>query len=154
MAAFRSSKNGFVITVKMTANSGADRLTAADVLRRYNDEDFPSFCGMQLESVNQVGNFGERPLHVAAARANMEEIVALVEAGADVNAPGDLANTALHEVVGQGQTEAIKFLLESGASISAENEFGQTPLDIARLKGRDDVVKLLQEGPGQANPRQ
>ena len=121
-----------------------DRLTAAEVLRRYKDEDLPAFCEITLEDVNQVGNFGERPLHVASVRGNIEEIGALIHAGADVNAPGELGNTPLHEAVGQEHITAIKFLLDHGASVTTTNEFGQTPLDIARLKGRYDIVKLME----------
>src|SRR5260370_39152027 len=119
------------------------RLTAAEVLRRYKDEDLPAFCEIALKDVNQIGNFGERPLHVASVRGNMEEIAALIDAGADVNAPGDLGNTPLHEAVGQGHITAIKFLLDNGASVDVRNELGETPLEIARLKGRDDILKLM-----------
>ncbi len=69
------------------------RLSAADVLRRYKEEDLPAFAEVQLEDVNQIGIFGERPLDVACGRGVMEEVTALVEAGADVNAPGELGNT-------------------------------------------------------------
>lgn len=86
----------------MPANSNSKRLTAAEVLRRYKDKDLPAFCEITLEDVNQVGNFGERRLHVASSRGNMEEVAALVEAGAETNAPGDLGNTPLHEAVSQG----------------------------------------------------
>jgi hypothetical protein len=43
---------------KPTELSG--QLTAADVLRRYKEEDLPAFCEIHLEDVNQVGNFGDR----------------------------------------------------------------------------------------------
>lgn len=131
-------------TVKMPANNNSDRLKAEDVLRRYKDEELPAFCEIPLEDVNQVGNFGERPLHVASARGNMEEIAALVEAGAEVNAAGDLGNTPLHEAVGQGHVKAIQFLLDHGASPNVGNEFGETPIDKARLAQRNDIVDLLQ----------
>ena len=127
----------------MTVNRDPKNLTAADVLRRYKDEELPAFVGIPLEDVNQVGNFEDRPLHVASVRGNMEEIEALVAAGADVNAPGELANTPLHEAVSQGHLHAVKFLLDNGASPSVKNEFEQTPLDIARAKGRRDIVGLL-----------
>jgi uncharacterized protein len=127
----------------VTINRDPKNLTAAEVLRRYKHEELPAFIGIPLENVNQVGNFGDRPLHVASVRGNMEEIGALVAAGADVNAPGDLANTPLHEAVGQGHLHAIRFLLDNGASRSVKNEFGETPLDIARAKGRRDIVDLL-----------
>jgi uncharacterized protein len=119
-------------------------LTAADVLRRYKDEDLPAFCEISLDDVNQVGNFGDRPLHVASVRGDLDEIAALVAAGADVNAPGDLSNTPLHEAVSQEHVPAVLFLLEHGASPNVKNEFGQTPLDIAREKGRRDIVDFLE----------
>lgn len=124
--------------------SNPKRLSAADVLRRYKDEDLPAFCGLDLKDVNQVGNFGERPLDVAASRGIVEEMAALVEEGADVNASGEFGNTPLHEAVGQGHVAAIEFLLEHGASLSARNEFGETPLDKARSASHEDILKLLQ----------
>ena len=128
----------------MAANNNSKRLTAGEVLRRYKDEDLPAFSEIALEDVNQVGNFGERPLHVASSRGNMEEIAALVEGGAEVNAPGDLGNTPLHEAVGQGHMKAVRYLLDHGASPDAQNEFGETPLDKARQANRHDIVEVLQ----------
>jgi uncharacterized protein len=119
-------------------------VTAADILRRYKDEDLPAFCGVELKDVNQVGNFGERPLHVASTRGIIEEIAALIEAGAEVNAPGELGNTPLHEAVGQGHVEAIRFLLDHGACPATENEDGLTPLDIAKLRNGFEAAALLE----------
>jgi len=62
--------------------------------------------------VNQAGNFGDRPIHVACIRGDLEEIGALVHEGADVNATGELGNTPLHEAVGQGHIGVVKALLE------------------------------------------
>src|ERR1700730_10325939 len=127
----------------MTAQKNrADRPTAAEVLRRYNEESLPEFCE-PLTDVNQVGTFGNRPLHIASHRGAMEDIVALVKGGADVNAIGDLGSTPLHEAVERGHVKAVEFLLERGASPNVKNEFGKTPGDVARDKGRDDIVRLL-----------
>src|SRR5690242_14396199 len=115
-------------------------LTAAEVLRRYKDEDLPAFSGIDLKDVDQVGLFGERPLHIAACRGITEEIEALIKAGAHVNAPGELGYTPLHEAVSQNHVEAIRILLEHGASVMAKNEDGKTPLDMART---GDVTLLL-----------
>jgi len=131
-------------TSKMTPNRDPENLKAADVLRRYKEEELQAFVEIPLEDVNQVGNFGDRPLHVASIRGNMDEIMALVAGGADVNAPGDLANTPLHEAVSQEHLPAIEFLLDNGASPHIKNEFGQTPLDMAREKGRSDLTELLE----------
>ena len=138
----RISKLGFEGTVP--ANNNSNHLTAHDVLRRYKEEDLPAFAEIALEDVNQVGNFGERPLHVAASRGNMDEVTALVEAGAEVNAPGDLGNTPLHEAVGQGHLATVQFLLDHGASVDVQNELGETPLDKARQGNRQDIARILQ----------
>ncbi|MGE5204521.1 MAG: ankyrin repeat domain-containing protein [Chlamydiota bacterium] len=130
------------------ASRNSRRLTAAEVLHRYKDEDLPAFSGISLQDVNPVGNFGERPLHVAWFRGNIEEIAALIEAGAEINAPSELGNTPLHEAVGQGHLQAIHFLLDLGASPDAKNDSGETPLDWERQANRDDIVKLLQNQSG------
>jgi uncharacterized protein len=119
------------------------RLTAAEVLRRYKDEDLPAFCGIELTDVNQVGLFGERPLDVAAVRGDLEEIYALLDGGADVNASGELGYTALHEATSQEHFDAVRVLLEAGARTDIRNEFGDTALDIASLRNRQSLVDLL-----------
>ena len=122
-------------------------MTAAEVLHRYKRDEMPEFVGVPLDDVNQIGNSGDRPLHIACVRGKMDEIAALVGAGAEVNAPGDMANTPLHECVGQGHLMAVQFLLDHGASPSAKNEWGASPIDVARLKGREDMVKILTQPP-------
>jgi uncharacterized protein len=127
----------------MNASNKSKRLTAEEVLRRYTEERLPSFVDISLLDVNQMGRFGERPLHIASSRGNVEEIAALVEGGADLDSAGDLGNTPLHEAVSQNHIEAVSYLLKHGASTKVKNEFGQTPLDLARSSERDDIVKIL-----------
>jgi ankyrin repeat protein len=120
-----------------------ERLTAAEVLQRYKDEDLPAFSGIVLTDVNQVGLFGERPLDVAAVRGNAEEVSALLEGGADVDAAGEHGYTALHEAVSQGHLPVVELLLEFGARVDVRNEFGETALDIASARDREDLIALL-----------
>ena len=122
-------------------------LTAKDVLERYNDQRFPDFCD-PLTDVNQVGTFGNRPLHMASYHGNMDEIAALVEGGAEVNVAGDMGNTPLHEAIERGHAEAAKFLIKHGARADLRNEFGKTPLDVARDGGRHDLVEVLARAGG------
>ncbi|HST78306.1 MAG TPA: ankyrin repeat domain-containing protein [Verrucomicrobiae bacterium] len=118
-------------------------MTAAEVLKPYKDEDLPAFCDVDLTDVNQVGLFGERPLDIAAVRGSIEELTALLDAGAEVNAPGECGNTPLHEAVSQGHFAVAKLLLKFGATTEMRNQFGQTPLDIARMHNRGDLAALL-----------
>jgi ankyrin repeat protein len=121
-------------------NSG--HLTAAEVLAHYNEELFPDFCD-PLTDVNQIGTFGNRPLHMASYHGNIEEIEALVEGGALVNVTGEKGKTPLHEAASQGHMEAVKFLLQHGALADVKDEFGHTPLDLAQRSGYSEIVKLL-----------
>jgi ankyrin repeat protein len=129
----------------MTGNrENSSPLTAADVLARYNDQSFPDFCDPLID-VNQVGTFGNRPLHMASYHGNLEEIEALVKGGAVVNVVGDMGTTPLHEAASQGHTEAVRFLLAHGADSDVKDEFGKTPLDWADLGGHLDVATVLNQ---------
>ncbi|HEY7924528.1 MAG TPA: ankyrin repeat domain-containing protein, partial [Vicinamibacteria bacterium] len=77
-------------------------MTAADVLCRYQEELLPEFASMNLVDVNQVGNFGNTPLTVAAVRGLMDELVALLDAGAALDFAGEHGYTALHHAAAQG----------------------------------------------------
>ena len=127
----------------MDANKQSKPLTAMEVLCRYREEELPEFLGIFLENVNQAGHSGDRPLHVATVRGNMDEISALVAGGADVNASGDLGNTPLHEAVAQGHLDAVKFLLANGASPEKKNEFEESVIDLAHLRGCDEIARLV-----------
>jgi len=127
----------------MTANNQSKPLTAAEVLYRYREEELPEFLGIDLENVNQIGNSGDRPLHVAAVRGNMDEIAALVAGGADVNASGDLGNTPLHEAAAQGHFDAVRFLLAKGALADKKNEFDESVIDVAHSRGHGEIARLL-----------
>jgi ankyrin repeat protein len=125
------------------ANGPGHPLTASDVLRRYREEELPEFSEIVLEGVNQIGIFGNRPIHVAATRGSVEELIALIQSGADVNAVGEHGSTPLHDAVGQQKLEAVKVLLNHGALPTSKDEWGSTPFDIAMMHGRNDIADLL-----------
>ena len=121
------------------------KLTAMDVLRRYQDEELPEFAECELLDVNQIGNFGDQPIHAACIRGRVEEVLALVEGGADVNALGEMHYTPLQCAIDGGNVEILKLLLECGSTQTPINDFGSTAIDIALSEGREDIVKLLRE---------
>jgi ankyrin repeat protein len=123
------------------------RITAAEVLRRYKEEDLPAFSEITLDSVNQVGNFGERPLNVASVRGMLEEVAALVDGGAEVDARGERGYTALHDAVAQGHVEIVKLLLIHGASPIAPNDDGRAPVETAAELNRREILALLKSPP-------
>jgi uncharacterized protein with HEPN domain len=81
----------------------------------------------------------ERPdvttLHVAAQEGRVDEIVRLVEAGADVNQQDDNGITPLKYASAEPYPAALKKLLELGAEVDLADRRGFTPLHCAAGHG-------------------
>ncbi len=84
------------------------------------------------------------PLHDAAIASDETRIIALIEAGADVNARDEWAMTPLNIVTAAAawpdQPKAIIALIDAGADVNASGGDGYTPLHWAK---HSDVVKAL-----------
>ncbi|XP_047100976.1 CARD- and ANK-domain containing inflammasome adapter protein-like [Schistocerca piceifrons] len=96
---------------------------------------------------------GRRRLMDAAEDWDMEEIMALVAAGADVRARDECESTALHRAAESGHVEAVKCLLEAGAEVDARDRRQVTPLHLAAYEGHTPVVRLLLGASADPNAR-
>lgn len=103
----------------------------------------PDFLGLPITDVNQAGAVDDRLLHIAARKGEVQDIEALVAAGADINLPGDLGNTPLHNAALTGSKAAVLKLLELGAKTNIKNEFGETPADVAGNGGYSDLGAVI-----------
>ena len=61
------------------------------------------------------------PLHQAAVDGDIEQVKALIKAGADVNATDGRDNTPLCRAVASGNMEVVQLLVEAGADVNAGN---------------------------------
>jgi len=86
-----------------------------------------------------------RPIHAAAATAQLEALRMLVERGADVNARQQAGFTALHEAASTGQIEFARLLLDHGADVNAKTDDGKTVLTLAIEASQNEMVKFLRE---------
>lgn len=76
-------------------------------------------------------NYGATPLHWAAD-GNLDNIHALLDAGANPNARTDSGITPLHFAARHGSAANISALINAGADLNAQDKRGMTPLDLAR----------------------
>ncbi|CAN0183390.1 unnamed protein product [Laminaria digitata] len=122
------------------------------------DPDTPVFANNPCPTQNVAP--GERALHIAARRGQVEIVRLLLErARADANATDKRGYTPLmtvcrcHNVV---CVESVRLLLEAGADPAlAQQETGSTPLHFAAEQGHIDLVDLLHSGaPAALNRRE
>ncbi len=72
-----------------------------------------------------------------------DEIVRLLNAGAQINHQDKLGNTPLHLAGADTDAKTCQLLIERGADVHARNTEGQTPLSEAAHTGRTDVCAAL-----------
>ncbi|XP_049945370.1 receptor-interacting serine/threonine-protein kinase 4-like isoform X2 [Schistocerca serialis cubense] len=94
-----------------------------------------------------------RRLIQAAILGSMEELQALLAAGANVGARDMNEWTPLHWAAGRGYEEMVRRLLVAGADVRARDKFQQTPLHLAAWGGRPAVVRLLSASSADPNAR-
>eukprot|EP00798_Chlamydomonas_sp_ICE-L_P000711 gene711-biopygen458 len=94
----------------------------------------------------------DRQLLQSSQEGRVNEVVSLLERGANVNCCNDYG-TPLHYAALYGHLECIKALLDSGAEVNKTNFFGFTPLHDAAGKGGVECIRaLLNSGAGVDTP--
>jgi len=82
----------------------------------------------------------------AAERGDTEELLSLLQTGANINSKIPLQHqTALHKASENGHTAVVQILLENGAEVDSRETGNFTPLYTAVRHGHKDVVTLLLE---------
>lgn len=79
----------------------------------------------------------------AAANGWNDQIILLLENGANVNGIDRNGSTALHEASSQNRTEIVALLLNRGANVNVRDTNRLTPLILATRKGFGPIVSLL-----------
>ena len=101
------------------------------------------FCLAAPKSLNVANDTGDYPIHIAARMGYTECVVALVNAGSDVNQMGE--ESPLHIAAEYGNLETCFALLEMGADIESTDGDYHTPLLYATNARRLHVCYLLLE---------
>ncbi len=120
-------------------------MRVTEVLQRYIDERYPDFIDVVLTDVNQHGKFGNTPLNLACKRGSLEEVEALLAAGANIEAEGEMGDRPLHDAAMEGHVAVVERLLVAGASPNVEDDHGFTPRSLAVSLGYHDVVAVIDD---------
>jgi len=106
--------------------------------------------GQEVNSPNIITEKGMTALMLAAASGRADNVIALLDNGADVNARNENGRTALMWAARSWRgAAAVKALLDNGADVSAKDEKGNTAITAVKIqKGKADgpaIVKLLKQ---------
>ncbi len=107
------------------------------------NRDLPPYYGMRF------GNFfdwnGDRPLHYAVRSGNKDSIIALVDAGANINVLNDNYETPLYAAIKCGYLDPkiIDTLLKLGSAVNWLNKEHLTPLHVAVENNNMNGARML-----------
>ena len=94
-----------------------------------------------------------RSLHEAAEGGDREGVLALLQAGADIEQRDALSDTPLQCALRSGQREVVELLLDWGANFSTNDSEGFTPAERAIYEGYTDILQLLVARGAPFNPK-
>lgn len=90
-----------------------------------------------------VNKSGWTALHYAAASGDSEIVKILVQKGAELDAPSPNKTTPMMMAARGGFIYSVKVLSDAGADASLKNDVGMTAIDFARENGSTDIVDGL-----------
>ena len=73
----------------------------------------------------------EKLISCAASNDRIDDVKALIQAGANVDQAGTDGETPLKVAAGYGLSDIVKVLIKAGANVDKADKFGETPLKVA-----------------------
>jgi len=101
--------------------------------------------GKKGADINQKGNDGETPLHLAATNGDSEMVALLLDRKAHIDERDSDGYTPLALAAARNKIKVIKLLAARGADLEAEIPGGYTPLFVAIGEGKFAAAKTLMD---------
>lgn len=98
-----------------------------------------------VSEVNAQDKYGRTALYRAVARNLNNDIVALLNQGADMEISDNSSRTPLHIAAQRDNAEAVSILLSHGANPNKKDGYGYTPLEYAERRKNEETTSLLLE---------
>ena len=93
--------------------------------------------------INSPDRDGRTPLHWAAKRGDVEQVILLLKWRADPNLADKWLMRPLHEAATGETVDCVRELIDAGADIETRNTRGRTPMQFA-LQGAGEKVSIIQ----------
>jgi len=111
---------------------------------RYGTIDDVNRMVSACHDINGYDEFGQAPLHVAAAAGRNDVVTVLLAKGANINGLDSRHDeTALYFAAEAGHTDTVQLLLSRGAALSPKGASDVTPLHGAASGGHADTTQFL-----------
>ena len=107
---------------------------------------------MQFWDLYRDWHPSEMPLHVAAYEGRLEDTIALIERGADIEGL-EQGMTPLHFAALGGRVTAIRALIKAGADVNAKYRLGSTPLEMAKASDHAGAITVISKAGGTGRNR-
>ena len=140
-----------LITTKKSKRTSSQSKHRSDPI-----QDVKRFIDSGGDVNERIDQDGATRLHYAAENNNVELLVALVNAGADVNSKIKdrlQSLTPLHYAVDGNAPEAINALIKAGADINVRDKDGYTPLHRALWRNSFEAIDALVDAGADLNAR-
>lgn len=105
-------------------------------------ESFPAMDAVDV-LIPMLENILLKVVQTVDTPSNLEEILASIEAGADVNAADEYGVTALMWAAQDERVDIVKTIINAGADVNARNRVGKNALMYACYNPNPEVIKAL-----------
>ena len=107
--------------------------------------------GKKGADINQKGNDGEAPLHLAVTNGDTEMVSLLLDRKANINALDSDGYSPLALAAARNKVKVIQLLTSRGADVEAQIPGGYTPLFVAIGEGKFAAAKALMDAGAKTN---